>query len=143
MIIRKAVAADIDAMARLWLAMMHEVYPEHTPNAEWWREDRWAEMESGIYVAYVAEEEGALVGFTDALIYRDPPRGHIVAWSNHSYIIPEYRHGGLTRDLYGSIYVDFRSRGAKIVMFACTDKLAEFWKTHGYREIENVMMGEI
>lgn len=141
--IRPATREDIAEMATLWMAMMREVYPERNPNPHWWIEDCIYEMDGGIYSAFIAEANGKIVGFTDAIFYKDASYGCLVGWSNHSYVFPEYRHGSLTSGLYKAMYEEGRSRGASLALFACTDDLAEFWKKHGYTKSENIMMGVV
>lgn len=143
MIIRKANHGDLAVMARMWFAMVREVYPDYEPNVEWWISDALELFDSPAYMAYVIEDEDRVIGFTDATVYRDPAQGKVVAWSNHSYVVPEYRHNEETKDLYQAIYAEARERGVDIAMFNCADKLVKFWEKHGYRKVENVMMGVV
>jgi GNAT superfamily N-acetyltransferase len=144
-IIRKIAKHDVGVLVPLWMAMVDEVNPEYrTPNPAWWMSDTMdlVMYEDG-YCGFLAEDEGVIVGFTDGIVYQDPARGAVVAWSRHTYIKPPYRHTSVTKDLFSAIYGDWRDKGARVVLFSCTDEILPLWLAHGYKIIENVMTGVI
>ena len=145
MTIRKIVEHDVGGLVPLWLSMVEEVNPEyHHPNPVWWMKDTMDLVlyEDG-YCGFLAEDRGFIVGFTDAIVYPDPARGAVVAWSRHTYIKPSHRHTSVAKDLFGAIYGDAKIKGARIALFSCTDELLPLWLAHGYNITENVMMGVI
>lgn len=144
MVIRKGGIGDIGILAGFWLALMAETYPEYASNVDWWRAETIDLMENDPgYFCFVAEKSGFLVGFTDGVAYKDSAWGETVAWSRHTYILPEYRGGGTTKSLFGAVYDHWRREGLKKVLFSCPDHLIPYYLKHGYRKVENIMMGDV
>lgn len=144
MIIRRAFEYDVHKLARLWLAMVNELNPDFDPNLQWWRRDTLNMMRHDKdYMCLLAEEGGKVVGFSDGYIMLEPAQGKILFFSRHSYVQPELRHGDVIKKIYRELTAEARARGAQALMFGCGDTTKAMWESHGYRQVEYTMVGDL
>lgn len=141
---RRGTEADIPKVMKLWFSMVRETHPDFSPNVAWWKAETLQHLRhNSNYFMFVAEEGGVIVAFTDGYIQAEPAQGKIFFFSRHSYVRQTYRHTNIIKELYHMVTEESHSRGVKDLMFCCPESTLAMWKTHGYHEIEHVMIGSL
>lgn len=130
--IRLAKETDIPNIANLWEKMVHELYPDNTPDKEVWIEYCTRLFDSGLYYIYVAEDKGKVIGFIDAMKYLEPSTGNEHGVCQLLYIEPEYRKSLVAFRLHRTMYKMFKSFGVKTFEFFCGTKDIDVWIKKGY-----------
>jgi len=130
--IRRAEVEDIDAVALLWLKMVKELAPTFTPNLEWWKEMAVKLFDTEIYVSFVAEVDGEIVGFVDGFIFNEPSTGKIHGVGQHLYITPEYRNDIRTSLLLKYIMQAGKEAGATVFELFSFKEQEPLWIKKGF-----------
>jgi ribosomal protein S18 acetylase RimI-like enzyme len=106
--IRPATESDRDQLRELWLAFAEEVGGPPFLRTTW--ENTWSDLRRHIDdgLGFVAEENGAPIGFVFAIVpSKTPDLGHVV----DLYVVPQARRHGIGRALMARIGAAFDERG--------------------------------
>lgn len=133
LIIRAGTREDIEQISRLWLQMIDEANLGNTPNVEWWKNmfNNLIGMKD-LYFILVAEFQGKIVGFIDAMFYPEPQDGKIHGMAQGFFILPEYRGTKAGPELYRHIYKIGHRMKVQVATFFCSDP--DYWIKKGYVE---------
>ncbi|MBE2268478.1 MAG: GNAT family N-acetyltransferase [Anaerolinea sp.] len=155
-VIRPAAAGDIDAIARLWLALVEfhrEIdgdLPAAAPNGalRYARRliDRVEDSQSRVLVA---EADGHVVGYVLGMVvdlvpemFAQPPSGFLA----DIFVDAEHRRQGVGRALVDALAAWFREHGLDYYEWhvaARNTAAVEFWRAVGGRDVMLRMRGEI
>jgi len=113
--VRRAESKDIESMAVLWRAMVDEQVEGADPNQEWWDLQAKALFAHQDYYAFLAADGGLDIGYVDGLLGVEPSYGAHVINALNLYVVPDYRHGGVSVPLIKSLLEAASAAGTDIV----------------------------
>jgi GNAT superfamily N-acetyltransferase len=146
--IRRASAEDAEEMTRLRLDMQTELLEHHRGfdpagaaevNVRYFRE----RIPAGSFVAYVAEEDGRIIGTSGMVLYEAPPTpGNptgIEGYIMNMYTLPERRGRGVGGALLDKLIAHARSLGARRVWLRSSDPGRPVYQGRGFEEYPRYM----
>ena len=113
--IRKATHEDIDAIGKLWAALVIEENPNAHPNIERWKDIQRQLFGLNNYYIYVAEENGEVIGFNNGLFLVDIETNEPYIDGGNFYVLPKYRKGLSGMRLHRNSFEVAKSLGAKFM----------------------------
>ncbi len=140
--IRRATKDDADAVLASWLALLREHaamddrFAPAEDAAQRWRNDYPVWLQDGTRRLYVAEANGAIVGFISAYRWAPPPiyRFEEMVFIDELYVRPEARGAGWGRQLVEAVQawgVSFGAVQIRLRALAANDAGVAFWKSIG------------
>ncbi len=152
--IRRATLSDRDPVADLWL----ELYEYHlaldpreqlAPDAREQSRARFADLlADDNYCFFVAEEDGALVGFISGAVQLLPPimLARVQGYIEDIVVTARCRRSGIGEQLYLAMKEWFRERGVQVMGLSVAPAnpvSAGFWRKMGFRDVRIRMRGEL
>jgi hypothetical protein len=120
---------DLHKVGRLWVDMMHEIFPEREPDLAAWKQNVQRFLLLKGYYLFVVEEGGKMIGFTDFIIQYDPTISKKVLNSFHTFVIKENRKSGATNLLWSEVVKGAKDNQCHLIMFSTTPNLQKYWET--------------
>lgn len=144
--IRRATADDAAIMAQLRDEMATEMRPDdpHDPTFRERLRQYWAEMlPDERVIAWLAEEEGAVVGMTALLLHHHPPRpfgerrrGYVTS----VYVVPAYRRRGIGQALMEAAQEYGREHGLQRLELRTSEQGRSLYAALGFEPKEVLML---
>jgi len=148
--IRRMMREDIEAVSRLWLAMMreHESRDRHFALASGNPEENFRDylnevLEKQDAIVYVAENGGEVIGYILALIFDNPGIFELRQYGfiGEMSVAEEHRRGGVGRQLWERAVGWFRRKGITVIQLNVSPRnetgLA-FWDSLGFEDFLRV-----
>jgi len=111
------------------------IYPEYNP----WLSAYKDYYDSGALVLYVVRESGKAVGYCMMYLTQNMQNRELISCEEGLYLAEGHRNG-LGKSLARMIIQDMRSRGVKRIMLSAIDqRIANLWKTIGFKEVAITM----
>ena len=137
--IRLAENKDIEEVGKLWIKMVKELNPEHTPNIDWWHRLTGELLKTeDTYYLTVAEKDNTIIGFLDALKFYNPTTGKLHGIGQSFYVLPEHRNAKISVKIYK--FVLNIAKEQHIEILELITPLKDFWKKKGYNETTKTMV---
>ena len=146
--IRRASAADIEALVEMRLALQREVgaiYADAPVEGARDANRRYliSALPGGEFMAWVAEAEGRLVACSGLVLYSRMPGAHGLA-SREAYVMnmythPEYRRLGIASELLNRMIQFARSAGTRRVWLRSTPMGKPVYERIGFQPMESAM----
>ena len=143
MIIRRATAADIHKVSRLWVKLVKETQPGDTPNADMWRDRMQRMFQMQGYFMFVAEEGGKILGFSSFTITNEPAMGEVQAIGQYIYVDPDHRKGKIGALLHKENLKAAKDNGAQSWVLLCSGTEKPLWMKHGFVEKGYMMIKKL
>jgi GNAT superfamily N-acetyltransferase len=141
--VRRATAEDAEEMTRLRLDMQMELREHHRDfdpaaaaevNVRYFRE----KIPAGSFVAYVAEEDGRIIGTSGMVLYEAPPTpGNptgIEGYIMNMYTLPDRRRGGIGSALLEELISHVKSLGGRRVWLRSSDPGRPVYSARGFED---------
>lgn len=146
MIYRRATIWDAESITKLWDKMHDETDVNEALREEYNnKESMFIHMVTRIkldnWVVIVVEDEGKIAGFIMGFV-RQPDYNpcHIIGTCEAMYVVPEYRHNGIHKELTNRIINVARTKGATQFELIGTysPSLIKFWDHMGFEPVQIV-----
>jgi aminoglycoside 6'-N-acetyltransferase I len=152
--IRRAQQSDLDQLVALWqeLAELHAgLLPEFAlaPTGEQSVRAHLAELlRDDNERVFVAEENGALIGFINGAVRENPPvfAERYIGYLADAIMTARSRRRGVGEQLVGTLYTWFRDRGVRIIHLSAAtgNPISQaFWRKMGFVEYMTRMRSEL
>jgi GNAT superfamily N-acetyltransferase len=92
---------------------VREENPSFTPDVVEWSKSQYRLMSMESYFAFIAVENGLVVGFNNGLVLTDPESGNRYVEGGNFYVLPEYRKMAAGMKLHKNSFDVAKSQGAK------------------------------
>ena len=137
--------ADLDTLVRMRLEFIDEIKKKHIEDpavkenlTQYFKET----IPAGQFIAWLAFENGEVVGTSGLCFYQFPPNGTIldgrVAYIMNMYTRPEYRKRGIANELFSRILNEAKALGYKKVTLNATEMGAGLYRKYGFSEPEMI-----
>ncbi len=147
---RKAELRDIEVLIQTRLEFMNEVngYPTRDPKADETLANElrayfMKSMEDNSFVAWLALDEGKIVGTSGLSFFQRPPSYKNLtgkgAYIMNMYTKREYRGQGIASRLLEKLINEASSLGYKFILLNATDLGRSVYLRHGFRETNGEM----
>ena len=147
-VIRRATPADIEALARLRLALLREMgnvrdESQEVPLLDALRDYFQRTMSTDEFLAWVAEAEGETVAISGLVFFERPPDAGnpagVEAYLMNMYTLPAWRGRGLGSALLDEIIGFVRTTPARRISLHATDVGRPVYESAGFRAATSVM----
>ncbi|MDD4308476.1 MAG: GNAT family N-acetyltransferase [Thermoplasmata archaeon] len=141
---RRASADDIDQLVKNRVAMRLEREEGQCPVSlvefgELTRKYFIQHMGDGSFIAWVAENDGRIVGTSGMCIYHVPPTysnlSGKVAYLVNMYTVPEYRNQGIANGLLERLIGEARERGCTRITLNASKAGQPIYEDYGFTEV--------
>ncbi len=146
--IRRATQADVEALARLRLALLRELgnvrdESEEAPLLDAMRDYFQRTMATDKFLAWVAEVDGQVVAISGLVLFERPPDAGnpagVDAYLMNMYTLPAWRRQGLARALLDEIIGFVRTTPARRISLHATDAGRSVYESAGFLPATSVM----
>jgi GNAT superfamily N-acetyltransferase len=138
---RRAIAADVPALASLRLEMdaeRHQIPLDHAEYLAAFESAERVEIERGRHVAWIAEADGAMVAAVLLIVSTMPPnftdRRRKRGFVSSVYCQPAYRRRGITRRLMEMLIEYARERKIQRLVLWASDMGRPLYESLGFRD---------
>jgi GNAT superfamily N-acetyltransferase len=147
-VIRRATLADIEALARLRLALLREMgnirdESQEAPLLDALRGYLQRTMATDQFLAWVAEVDGQVVAISGLVFFERPPDAGnpagVEAYLMNMYTLPAWRGLGLARALLDEIIGHVRTTLARRISLHATDAGRPIYESAGFVPTTSVM----
>jgi GNAT superfamily N-acetyltransferase len=145
---RKAGVEDIEHLVQLRIDFIKEVqHVENNDNdealAQEMRRFFISTMPEDGFIAWIAEEDGRIIGTSGLCFYRLAPSysnmSGGVAYIQNMYTLPEHRGRGIATVLFERLLDEARERGYKKISLHATDMGRPIYEKFGFSGVDNEM----
>ena len=143
MLIRDGKETDIIKIARLWEQGVNELHPDWKPNLSMWKSVALKRFSDKNYYIKVVEDDGAIVGFLDGVIYAEPANGKMMGMAQHLMLRKEYRGRGIGHDLVEEGMKFLISKGVDALELYCYEGEKVHWIKKGFEPGRCLLIREV
>jgi GNAT superfamily N-acetyltransferase len=145
---RKADINDIETLAQMRIRFIKEIMHLEDSDkdrvlAEELRRFFRAAMPKDRFIAWIAEEDGKVIGTSGLCFYTLAPSHNNmsggVAYIQNMYTLPEYRGRGIAKVLFDKVLTEAKERGYKKISLHATEMGRPIYEKFGFTGVNNEM----